>query len=125
VTKTAIGWKAVVTATLTLCATGARAHHSPTMFDQAQQLTVSGTVRTFQWTNPHCYVQLLVKNGGKEEEWSFEMGSPIYLYNRGWRPRSLKAGDRLTVTFSPLRKGGTAGLLLDARTADGTKVGQR
>jgi hypothetical protein len=123
-TKTT-SWRAIVTAAVALYATSARAHHSPTMFDMTQQLTVSGTVRTFQWTNPHCYVQLLVKSEGKEEEWSFEMGSPIYLYNHGWRPMSLKAGDRLTVTFAPLRKGGPAGLLIDARTSDGAQVGRR
>ncbi len=63
------------------------AHHSPSMFDQEQKKSISGTVREFQWTNPHCYVQLLVRNAkGVQEEWSFEMGAPTYLYGRGWRP---------------------------------------
>jgi hypothetical protein len=103
----------------------AMAHHSPVMFDQTQQVTLTGTVREFQWTNPHSYIQLLVKNEqGQEEEWSLEMGASVYLYNLGWRPSSVKAGDTLTVTIAPLRKGGNGGLLLKALTAEGTPIGR-
>jgi hypothetical protein len=71
-------------------------HHSPVMFDQSQPKTLTGTVREFQWTNPHAYIQLLVKNEqGQEEEWSLEMGASVYLYNLGWRPSSVKASERL------------------------------
>jgi hypothetical protein len=101
------------------------AHHSPVMFDQTKQVTLTGTVREFQWTNPHSYIQLLVTNDqGQEEEWSLEMGASVYLYNLGWRPSSVKPGDTLTVTFAPLRKGGTGGLLLKAVTADGKTIGR-
>jgi len=101
------------------------AHHSPVMFDQAQPMTLTGTVREFQWTNPHSYIQLLVKNDqGQDEEWSLEMGASVYLYNLGWRPSSVKAGDTLTVTIAPLRKGGNGGLLLKAATADGKQIGR-
>jgi hypothetical protein len=103
----------------------ALAHHSPVMFDQTQQLTLTGTVRQFQWTNPHSYIQLVVKNDqGQDEEWNLEMAAPTYLYNLGWRPASVKTGDTLTVTIAPLRKGGKGGLLLKAATADGTPIGR-
>jgi Family of unknown function (DUF6152) len=103
----------------------ALAHHSPVMFDQTRQVTMTGTVREFQWTNPHAYIQLLVKNEqGQEVEWSLEMGASVYLYNLGWRPSSVKAGDTLTVTIAPLRKGGNGGLLLKAATADGKLLGR-
>lgn len=118
----------IVAATLlpALGATPAVAHHSAAMFDQQKKVELSGTVREFQWTNPHCYIQLLVKNAqGQEEEWSLELGAPMYLYNRGWRPSTVKPGDRLTVTISPLRKGGRAGLLVDARGADGKPLGSQ
>jgi hypothetical protein len=99
------------------------AHHSPVMFDQTQPLTLTGTVREFQWTNPHSYIQLVVKNDqGQDEEWSLEMAAPTYLYNLGWRPSSVKSGDRLTVTIAPLRKGGKGGLLLKAATVDGKPI---
>ena len=108
-----------------LGANTALAHHSPVMFDQAQQLTLTGIVRQFQWTNPHSYIQLIVKNAqGQDEEWSLEMGASVYLYNLGWRPASVKAGDTLTVTVAPLRKGGKGGLLLKAATADGKPIGR-
>ena len=108
-----------------LSAHGALAHHSPVMFDQTQPRTMTGIVREFQWTNPHSYIQLIVKNAaGQDEEWSLEMGASVYLYNLGWRPSSVKAGDTLTVTLAPLRKGGNGGLLLKAATADGKQIGR-
>lgn len=101
------------------------AHHSAAMFDQQRKVQLTGTVREFQWTNPHCYIQLLVKNAqGKEEEWSLELGAPMYLYARGWRPSTLKPGDRLDVTISPLRNGTRGGLLVDAKTPDGKPLGK-
>ena len=96
------------------------AHHSPAMFDGSKQLTLTGTVRLFQWTNPHSYIQLVVRgDDGKEQEWSLEMGANVYLYDLGWRPSTVKAGDTLTVTVVPLRSGKPGGLLIDAKTADG------
>lgn len=111
---------------LTAASSGAAsAHHSPVMFDQTRQLTLSGVVREFQWTNPHSYIQLVVKNDrGQDEEWSLEMGASVYLYNLGWRPSTVKAGDTLTVTLAPLRKGGNGGLLLKALAADGQPIGR-
>jgi hypothetical protein len=100
------------------------AHHSPAMFDFSKELTLTGTVRLFQWTNPHSYIQLVVKpDDGPEQEWSLEMGANVYLYNLGWRPSTVKAGDTLTVTVVPLRNGGQAGLLVRATTADGKSLG--
>lgn len=108
---------------LFLNAATATAHHSPGMFDRTKSVTVTGTVRAFQWTNPHSYIQLIVKNPqGKEEEWSLELGAPMYLYNKGWRPSTLGKGDAISVTIAPLRKGGTGGLVLEAVKADGTKL---
>jgi hypothetical protein len=100
------------------------AHHSPAMFDFSKELTLTGTVRLFQWTNPHSYIQLVVKPAdGPEQEWSLEMGANAYLYNLGWRPSTVKAGDTLTVVVVPLRNGGQAGLLVRATTADGKSLG--
>ena len=101
----------------------ASAHHSPAMFDGSKRLTMTGTVRLFQWTNPHSYIQLLVKpEGGSEQEWSLEMGANVYLYTLGWRPSTVKAGDTLTVTVVPLRSGAPGGLLLEAKTPDGQSL---
>jgi hypothetical protein len=101
----------------------AHAHHSPAMFDGSKQLTLTGTVRIFQWTNPHSYIQLIVQpESGPAQEWSLEMGANVYLYNLGWRPSTVKAGDMLTVTVVPLRSGAPGGLLVAAQTADGKSL---
>jgi hypothetical protein len=101
------------------------AHHSPSMFG-GDQLTLTGTVREFQWSNPHSYIQLVVENDdGTEQEWSLEMGANAYLYNLGWRPSTIKAGDRLRVRIQPLRNGGPGGLVMEVTTRDGETVGGR
>ncbi len=105
-------------------APAAEAHHSPVMFDQARTVTLTGTVRLFQWTNPHCYIQLMVGAPGQEVEWNLEMGAPVYLYNRGLRPSTLKPGDRITVTANPLRSGANGGLVLGIAGADGKPIGR-
>ncbi len=71
-------------------ATPAVAHHSGAIFDSATSLTLSGTVKEFQWTNPHCWIQLLVNAGDTTQEWSVEMGAPLQVYGGGWRPSTLK-----------------------------------
>lgn len=114
-------------AALALCLSGApaQAHHSMAMFDQSKTVTLSGTVRVFQWTNPHCYIQLMVKDAsGKDVEWSLEMGAPMYLYAKGWRPATLKQGTPITVTVNPLRNGDPGGVVLTAETADGKPIGK-
>jgi hypothetical protein len=104
------------------------AHHSPSMFDFGKQSSVTGTVREFQWTNPHAYIQLTVKDAkGHEQEWSFEMGAPMYLYNHGWRPRSLKSGDVVSIKFAPLRPGSRkvhGGLAIEVSDAGGKPIGK-
>jgi len=102
----------------------ASAHHSPVMFDQGKTISLTGTVRLFQWTNPHCYIQLVVDEGGRQSEWNLEMGAPVYLANRGWRPSTLKAGDRVTITASPLRSGANGGLVLNVVSLDGKTIGR-
>ena len=75
----------VVSAAL-LAAGSALAHHSFAMFDQSKIVAVQGTVKDFRWTNPHVFIQLLVKNDqGIEEEWSIEMTSPEHLSMGGGR----------------------------------------
>jgi hypothetical protein len=110
-----------------LFAPAAIAHHSSSMFDKDHNVTLSGTVRVFQWTNPHAYIQLIVTDKqGKSEEWSLELAAPLYLQQRGWRPSTLRPGDKLTVTVSPLRKMPVrkGGLVLAANSADGKPIGK-
>jgi hypothetical protein len=99
------------------------AHHSIAMFDWNKPTTLAGTVRQFQWTNPHCFVQVQVGGGQGTTEWSVEMGSPSALYRAGWRPGTLKRGDKVTVIVAPTRDGTAGGLMMSAVTADGRRFG--
>lgn len=99
------------------------AHHSIAMFDWTKPTTLAGTVKQFQWINPHCFVQMLVAGGQGTTEWSVEMGSPSALYRAGWRPGTLKRGDRLTVVVAPTREGTAGGLMMSAVTQDGRRFG--
>lgn len=102
----------------------AQAHHSFAMFDRTRIVTISGTVREFQWTNPHAYIQLIVRDAaGQETEYSLEMGAPMYLYARGWRPRTLRPGSQITVQYNPLRNGQPGGVVLEVTDQAGNRVG--
>jgi hypothetical protein len=102
----------------------ALAHHSFAMFDQSKSVTVQGTVKDFRWTNPHVFIQLLIKTeGGSEEEWSIEMTSPEHLARVGWKPGTLKPGDKVTLVIHPMRDGSTGGQYLSGTGPDGLLVG--
>jgi hypothetical protein len=105
---------------VTATAVPALAHHSFAMFDQKKMITLEGTVREFQWTNPHSFIELEVQGSGGAKRWSIELNSPNNLTRQGWRRTSLRAGDRITVRIAPLRNGHSGGLFLDAKKADGT-----
>jgi hypothetical protein len=100
------------------------AHHSFSMFDMQKEVVLKGEVREFQWTNPHIWVQVLVKGeDGKTVEWSIEGNSPSTLSRQGWSKRSVKAGDTVTITMHPLRDGTPGGSLVKIVLPDGTVVG--
>ena len=116
--------KLALSAALLLSMSPAQAHHSGAMFDQAVTKTLVGTVREFQWTNPHCFIQLLVKDeSGQDVEWSLEMTAPIHLQRIGWHRSSLKPGDHITVTIHPLRNGAKGGNVLQAIGSNGKPIG--
>ncbi|TIX51899.1 DUF6152 family protein [Alteraurantiacibacter aquimixticola] len=98
----------------------AASHHSFAMFDQRQMMTLEGTVKEFQWTNPHAFIELEVDNGRTKQSWSIELNSPNNLTRQGWRRTSLRPGERITLRMAPLRNGEHGGLFLDLTKADGT-----
>lgn len=100
----------------------AQAHHSFAMFDRDKTVTVSGTVKEFQFTNPHCWIQLLVAGGATPVEWSIEMAAPAHLINAGWNKRTLKPGDKITVTMRPLRDGKNGGSFMSATDQNGHTI---
>jgi Family of unknown function (DUF6152) len=99
------------------------AHHSFAMFDASKQTTVAGTVKEFQWTNPHAFIVMMVANGdGQVDQWAIEMGGPGGLARQGWVPKTLKPGMSISVIMHPLREG-HGGQFLAVTLPDGTQLG--
>jgi len=90
------------------------AHHSFAMFDFSKVVTISGTVKEFQWTNPHVILWIDADAGAGEAPavWSLELTSPGNLTRGGWDRKALSAGDRVTVDLNPLRNGNHGGALI-------------
>lgn len=115
---------AVLLATAIVFPVGVNAHHSSAMFDAKKTLNFEGTVREFMWTNPHCFIQVLVPSGGKTVEWSVEMASPSQIFRSGWRPTSLKPGQKIKISIHPMRDTKVnAGLLVSVTDLDGKPIG--
>jgi hypothetical protein len=102
----------------------ASAHHSFAYFDSTQVVKIKGTVKEFQWTNPHSWLQLVVVNdSGVVEEWSLEGLSPNVLGRMGWKRNSVVPGDVVTVYFNPTRNGTHGGSMVKVVRPDGTVIG--
>jgi Family of unknown function (DUF6152) len=113
-----------VTALLALMASGsAAAHHSFAMFDMQNELTLTGTVREFQFTNPHCFLQLLVADPAIAGEWSIELGAPVHLQRVGWKRNTVRPGDKITIKVNPLRNGQYGGNFISGIGANGKPLG--
>jgi hypothetical protein len=102
----------------------AEAHHSFAMYDQTRIVTLNGTVKDFQWSNPHAVVWLLVPSAsGDPALWSVELPTgPGNLARMGWSKHSLSVGDKVTVDINPLRDGRSGGSLKKALLVDSGKV---
>ena len=106
-----------------VCTMPAAAHHSFAMFDAGKKVTLAGTVKEFQWTNPHAFILMMVANSdGQAEQWSIEMGGPGGLARQGWVPKTLKPGMNVSVTMHPLKEG-HGGQFLAVMLPDGTQLG--
>ena len=99
-------------ACLAMSATPVAAHHSGTMFDRAKVLTIKGLVKEVRWVNPHASITVYgtIGDDPQAEEWVFEMTSPGNLMRTGgWQRNSVQPGDKVEVTFNPLRDAETRG----------------
>jgi hypothetical protein len=82
------------------------AHHATASFDMTNSATVKGTVTGFDWTNPHVYIYVDVKDAkGAVEKWSVEMASVGMLARAGWRRDTVKPGDEITVVGNRAKDG--------------------
>src|SRR5712671_3330898 len=117
-----VGLTAVAVAALTASAV---AHHSFAMFDAETTVTLQGTVKEFEWVNPHAWLRFMVadeKTGGKPVLWAIELSSPSRLVTMGMRADSVKPGDAVSVTFHPMRDGARGGQFIQAVLPGGKKV---
>jgi hypothetical protein len=91
----------------------ALAHHSFAAYDVVNTRTLKGTLETFQWSNPHVTLKMLVQpdGGGAAQEWGLVTSGPAILKRFGWTRSSLKPGDRISVVFNPMNDGSHGGRL--------------
>jgi len=99
------------------------AHHSFAPFNMASEKTISGTIKKFDWTNPHTWIWMDVANDkGGVDTWGIEGMSPNFLGRRGWSKTTLKPGDKVTIVVRPLRDGTPGGMFVRATLADGREL---
>lgn len=96
------------------------AHHSTAMFDFTKTVEITGTIKSFQWTNPHTWTVVTVVGGTGAGEYGLEGMSPNYLSRNGWSRRSLKEGDKVTVGLHPMKDGRKGGFMVNVKLPDGT-----
>ena len=101
----------------------AEAHHSFSVFDMQTNKELEGDVVEFQWTNPHTFLWVSVKNAdGSETRWGLEGMSPNFLGRRGWTKRTFEPGDHIKAVIWPLKSGEPGGTLQRATLPDGSEV---
>ncbi len=104
----------------------AGAHHSMAGFDRKNAVTLVGTVKNFNWQNPHCWIELEVPGkNGETVTWNIEMTAPGYLARAGWKKTSVKPGDKVSVVANPLISGEPGALFVSVTLPDGEKLTQR
>jgi hypothetical protein len=103
---------AMVIAGIALMSSLASAHHSTANFDYTKTVVLNGTIKKFQWSNPHSFIQILVPDGkGGNVEWSIEAGSPTLERRLGWKQGMIKEGEKVSAVIAPVRTGGPSGTL--------------
>ncbi len=103
----------------------ATGHHSGAGFNSGIVVELKGTIKEFQFKNPHTWIQVLIPGAnGKVTEWSLEWGSPNSLGRQGYRPTTFPPGSKVTVRLNPMRNGSPAGGFIGAKFEDGHIIGR-
>ena len=101
------------------------AHHSGAGFDSDKVVEITGTIKEFQFTNPHTWIQVVVEDAaGQKVEWSLEWGSPNNLGRQGIRPSTFPPGAKVRMRVRPMLIGAAAGACVGAKFPDGKSVGR-
>ena len=100
------------------------AHHSGAGFGKDTK-ELSGTVKEFQFRNPHSWIQLYVPDAnGKNAEWSVEWGSPNQLGREGIRPSTFPPGTKVIIRVHPMTSGAPVASFIGAKMSDGSTIGK-
>ena len=101
----------------------AGAHHSSAMFDDKKEVTVTGVVKEFQYTNPHSWLLIDTKGpNGEITTWGFEGEGPSTLQRAGIRLSDFKPGTPITITGRPMKDGRPAAIWVKATRNTDNKV---
>lgn len=96
------------------------AHHGQAVYDENNPIQLKGTVTSFDWINPHCFINLDVKDDkGSVVHWIAETVNPGKLTRAGWTKDSVKAGDAVTLILTPAKNGTHIGHFYQLTFADG------
>jgi hypothetical protein len=99
------------------------AHHGGSEYDSNHLITMKGTVTEFVWANPHCQIYVDVKDeAGKVVNWGIETLAPAVLKRAGWSPKTLHAGEQITVTIAPSKRGTPIGMIRKIVLANGEEL---
>lgn len=98
------------------------AHHSSSSYDMEHPVNLKGVVSNMEWTNPHVFIYLDVKDeNGNAEQWRVEGNSPNMLVRAGWKKEMIKAGDQLVVNGAPAKSGSKVMRLISLTLSNGQK----
>jgi len=87
------------------------AHHGTSGYDMEKVITVTGTVTSFDWSNPHCLVRIAAKDEkGEAKDWVIELAAPTLMRRNGWSKDVMKTGDTVTAETHPAKNGAPTGL---------------
>jgi hypothetical protein len=116
----------LIAASVVAVAAPALAHHSTALFHWGKETKLANaTVERWDWTNPHTFLYVRVPNkAGSTDRWAFEGMSPNHLSRAGWTKRTLKAGDKIDLTYYPLKDGRKGGFDVSVTFADGKTIRQ-
>ena len=116
------GFCAVLAIGVLLVSRSGVAHHSGSAFDLDHPVTLKGTVTKFEWSNPHVFIALDVKDDkGNVEQWRVEGNSPNMLVRTGWKREMIRTGDQILVNGAPAKNGSKVMRLVTLTLANGQK----
>ena len=119
-----VGFFALALAVGLIAVQPAFAHHSGAGFSNDVKV-ITGTVKAFQFTNPHSWIQVnVVDEAGKTTEWSLEWGSPNQLGRDGYRPSTFPLGTKVQFKLHPMSNGSPVGGFMAAKFEDGKVIGK-